>query len=109
MRTLDEIFAEVKERGWKVSNLFELETGMWQCNVRRSNDLHNGSFSQSHEFCTGANANEAAEGVLRDMAQPRNNVKRPPAGAPLEYVQSGGRSPRSRALDLDKLIEDSGL
>lgn len=108
-RNLSEIFADIKSRGWKVSNCFELNTGMWQVNARRTNDMHNGSYTTSHEFCMGSTAEEAAEGVLVDMSQDRNKIKVPPPGAALEYVTTGGRSARSRAADLDRQIEEAGI
>jgi hypothetical protein len=108
-RTIDELISEIKLKGWKLSNLFELETGMWQANVRRIVDTHTGAYTYFHEFCVGATPNEAVEGCLIDMAQDRNKTRPVPPGAALEYVKTGGRSDRSRELDLEKLIEDSGL
>lgn len=108
-RTIESLLAEIKTKGWKVNNLFELETGMWQVGVRRAVDTHKGTYKLFTEMCAGNTPAEALEGVLIDMGQPRNDFKPPPAGAALEYKQTGGRSAKSQALDLDRLIEESGL
>ena len=34
--TLTDLFDEVSERGWLVSNLFQLDSGVWQANLRTS-------------------------------------------------------------------------
>ena len=34
--TLTDLFDEVCERGWRISNLFQLDNGLWQANLRTS-------------------------------------------------------------------------
>jgi hypothetical protein len=49
--TLDDLIAEIAERGWLVSNLFQLASGLWQANLR----------TESHhtEFGIGTSAIDA--------------------------------------------------
>lgn len=108
-RSVEEVLAEIHAEGWRVCNIFELKTGGWRFNVIREYSTHTGSLKYLSETCEGETMADAAEGALSDLRQPRNNLPVVPEGAALEYVQTGGRSPRSRKLDLDKMIQESGL
>lgn len=34
--TLEEAFAQVNAMGWRVNNLFQLDSGLWQANIREA-------------------------------------------------------------------------
>lgn len=77
--SIEEMLAGIKAAGWKVSNLFELKEGSWQCNIRfeKAAGKPGESFGVHSEFCYGPTAAEAIFGVMQDMVAPRPDRKPP--------------------------------
>lgn len=79
--TLEDAFAEVAAMGWRVNNLFQLESGLWQANIR---EAHGYQFSGWGQDITPLGAMRGALIVGRGAAarERAQRVAVPPVAEP---------------------------
>lgn len=86
--TLSDLFDEVRDRGWLVSNLFQLDDGTWQANLR--------TITHHTEFGRGPTPELALSLAIEQIETATESVQR-------EAVQVSSFSP-SPAVDVFALL-----
>lgn len=71
--TLDDLFSEIATNGWLVNNLFQIDSGLWRCNLRKVVD--DGSFFS--DWAEAPSATEALEIAIVNMAEAEFVVNAP--------------------------------
>lgn len=72
--TLEALIADIAAKGFKVTNLFELDKGDWQANLRTGP----GFLCKFYEFAVGATAQEALASALKKAEGQGQRLKQPP-------------------------------
>lgn len=71
--TVDDLLAEVEERGWLLNNLFQIDDCTWQCNLRTT--THHTAYGKGHSAAIAiAIAIDNIESALESAVHPQGGI-----------------------------------
>lgn len=93
---LEEFIDKIGAEGYRVNNLFQLQSGLWQANLVRA--LSN----EYWQFGTGTTAKEALTNCYQRAKVELAEIK-PPQSLYLRYVVNAAQGKKSSAIKLEDL------